>query len=385
MSMRKRLAGVLCVTLLFGGVLGGCAKPDATAEPPPVVEKVAAVGVPVEVVDVAKTNFEKVVVLGGMTSAEATVNVIAKVNGMEQIMSVDAKVGDHVSKGQVLATLNSDVSSIQLDNAQMAYDDALRNQEQNMALFEAGAVSQAQMDQLEMAVRSAANTLAQAELAQNYATVTAPISGTVVSCSADVGSYASAQSPMFVIANVDELEISAGVNELNVGKIKVGQQVDVLVSSASSKSFKGNIKEISKVMDMNTKNYPITISFNNSGGKIMAGMYAEVRLVTERANGVIVVPTQAIINRDGARYVYVEENGQAVEREITTGLNDGNSYVATKGLAIGERLIVKGNQDLVTGQAVVVVNTPKVIDDTGVSEDAKTPAQAADTGDRGDK
>ena len=140
---------------------------------------------------------------------------------MEQIKAVNVKVGDKVQAGQVLAQLDNETASINMSNAQLAYDNAYTNYENAKQLFELGAVSQSDLNQLKMAYENANNSLRQAQMAMSYATVTAPISGTVPMVNANVGSYATASAPMFEIANVDTLEISTGINEQNVSKIKI--------------------------------------------------------------------------------------------------------------------------------------------------------------------
>ena len=372
--MRSRsLASLLCVMLL-GGMLVGCGQKPAVEEQG--VEMETSVGVPVETMPVEVRDFERVLTVAGKTAAESTVNVIAKVSGLEQIVAVNVKVGDRVGRGEVLAQLNTDSTSLQFNQAQLAYDNAKDMYDKNMALFEAGAVSQNQMDQLKLQLDNAANTLDQVRLALDYATVTAPISGTVVSVNADEGSYASASQPMFVIANVDELEVKAGVTESNVGKISVGQKVTVKIGAAGAEPVEGTITEIGKVMDMSTKNYPITVSIDNSAGNYVDGMYAQVQLVTDRASGAVVIPATAIVNTDNTRFVFVEMDGKAMEREIEVGLTDGNYYVVHSGVSAGESLIVKGNDDLINGQDVVVVNQGGA-GEIMPSADDLAPAEAA--------
>ena len=161
-----------------------------------------------------------------------------------------------------------------------------------------------------------------------------------------------------------------------MGKIQLGQKVSVKIGAAGAEPVEGTITEISKVMDMTTKNYPITISIDNSAGDYVDGMYAEVQLVTDRAPGAVVIPAQAIINNDGKRYVFLENGGKAVETEVEVGLTDGNYYVVTAGLAGGENLIVKGNDDLVDGQEVVVVSGAAAAETTEPSPEDLAPAQA---------
>lgn len=375
---KRKVAALALGSFLLMSMMSGCgAKEDATQE-----EAVSTV--PVEVETVQVQDFDKVITLGGLTEAESTVNVIAKVNGMEQITQVNVKVGDKVTAGQVLAQLDTETSQIQADNAQLAvanaensiavaqqsYDNAVTNYNNALELFEIGAMSQTDLDQLKLArdnaqsqlnsaqiaVANARNTLQSANLALGYGTITAPISGTVTTVNADVGSYATASAPMFVIANVDTLEVSTGINEQNVSKIRVGQEVLLKINSVSDQWFSGNITEISTVMNSQTKNYPITIAMNNQDDNLVAGMYAEINVIVDHADDVLVIPVNAIVYKDAQPVAYVlQADGTVKEAKLTLGINDGDNYVVTAGLQAGDQIVVTGNSSLVDGEAVTVI------------------------------
>lgn len=403
---KRKVAALTLGSFLLLSMVSGCG-----AKEPEEQEQVVST-VPVEVQTMAAQNFDKVVTLGGLTAAESTVNVIAKVNGMEQIKAVNVEVGDKVTEGQILAQLDNESTQLSVNGAQIgvanaqnsiataqqSYDNALTNYKNGQELFAVGAISQTDLDQLKLAkdsaesqlnaaqigVSNAENNLASAQLALDYATVKAPISGTVTKVNADVGSYASASAPMFEIANVDTLEISTGINEQNVGKIHTGQEVLMKVDSVSDQWFSGSIKEISTVMDSTTKNYPIKISLRNQDEKLVAGMYAEINVVVDHVDNAIVIPVDAIVYKGTQTVAYVVQNdGTVQERQLTLGLNDGNHYVVTKGLQAGDKLVVKGNHNLVDGEAVTVTVldgvTQDIIADVKADEesDANTDADAA--------
>lgn len=345
----KKAALVTLGAFLAMSMLSGCSS-DTEQE---TVEST----IPVSAETVIYQDFDKVVTIGGLTAAENTVNVIAKVSGMEQIKAVNVKVGDKVRAGQVLAILDSESSSINLSNAQLQYDNAYTNYDNGKQLFELGAVSQSELNQLHMAYENAKNTLRQAEMAMDYATITAPISGTVTMSNANVGSYASASSPVFEIANVDVLEISTGINEQNVSKIQIGQAVQLRINSVSDQWLPGKITEISKVMNTQTKNYPVTIAMENKDDALVSGMYAEVEVIVEHADHVLVIPVDAIVYKEAKPVVFVvNEDGTVSAVNVTLGLNDGDFYVVEDGLAQGDQIVVKGNGKLVDGSAVTVVS-----------------------------
>lgn len=403
-NMTKRKVAALTLGCFFlMAMLSGCGSKDAEQEQ-------AVSTVPVEVETVAVQDFDKVITLGGLTAAENTVNVIAKVSGMEQIKAVNVKVGDKVQEGQVLAQLDSETAQLNYDNAQLAvnnaensiavaqqsYDNAVTNYNNAQELFQIGAMSQTDLDQLKLArdnaqsqlnsaqigVANARNTLQSAQLALDYATVTAPISGTVTMVNANVGSYATASAPMFEIANVDTLEISAGINEQNVSKIKIGQEVLLKINSVSDQWFTGNITEISSVMNSQTKNYPITIAMNNKDDALVAGMYAEIEVIVDHADDVVVIPVEAIVYKEAQPVVYViQADGTVKEVKLTLGLNDGDFYVVTDGLTAGDQIVVKGNSNLVNGTAVTVIAVDGVEQDLNLkaADDADNTKNSEDT------
>ncbi|MBQ2432173.1 MAG: hypothetical protein II268_03020, partial [Peptococcaceae bacterium] len=92
----KKAACLALSAFLMTSVLTGCGSDEAAQE-------TVVSTIPVTAETVIMQDFEKTVTLGGLTAAENTVNVIAKVNGMEQIKAVNVKVGDKVRAGQVLA------------------------------------------------------------------------------------------------------------------------------------------------------------------------------------------------------------------------------------------------------------------------------------------
>ncbi|MBQ2777947.1 MAG: efflux RND transporter periplasmic adaptor subunit [Peptococcaceae bacterium] len=347
---KRKIAALALGSFLLMSVAGGCGGKDA-AEQEEVVSRV-----PVDVETVQVQDFDKTITLGGLTAAENTVNVIAKVSGMEQIQAVNVKVGDKVQAGQVLAQLDNETASINMSNAQLAYDNAYTNYENAKQLFELGAVSQSDLNQLKMAYENANNSLRQAQMAMSYATVTAPISGTVTMVNANVGSYATASAPMFEIANVDTLEISTGINEQNVSKIKIGQEVLLKINSVSEQWMSGTITEISKVMNSQTKSYPVTIAMSNKDDALVAGMYAEVQVVVDRAEDVLVIPVDAIVYKEAKPVAFLAQpDGTVKETALTLGINDGDYYVVTKGLKAGDQIVVKGNGNLVEGEAVTII------------------------------
>lgn len=369
----KKVAAAALNSFLVMTMISGCGAENAAES-----TKTISI-VPVETETITIQDFDKVITLGGLTAAENTVNVIAKISGMEEILAVNVEVGDKVQKGQVLAQLDNETAEINYSNAKLAYDNAATNYQNALALQEIDAVSQTDLNQLQLAYENAGNTLRQAQMALDYATITAPISGTITVVSATEGSFASAGSPLFEIANVDVLEISTGINETNVSKIQTGQEVLLKINSVSDQWFSGSITEISKVMNSQTKNYPITIAMNNKDDALVAGMYAEIKVAVDHADDAVVIPVKAIVYKEAQPVAFVvQPDGTVKEVQLELGINDGDSYVVTDGLAAGDQIVVKGNSDLVEGDAVIIVAADGVEQTRNQQPDDDTAAEEED-------
>ncbi|MFZ5945131.1 MAG: efflux RND transporter periplasmic adaptor subunit [Bacillota bacterium] len=310
---------------------------------------------PVEVAEVRKGVFRKAIVLSGTTEPKSSITLIPKVAGAEKIVNISVEVGTRVSVGQTIAVLDQSTISIQLNSARTTYEDALRNYERNKVLFEAGAVPQSAMEQLEVALSQAKNALDAQELAYNNTIITTPISGVVTSVPAQAGNLASAQTPIAEIADIDTLEIKCSINETQVNKLVEGDEVQILIPAAGTKIFTGKIKSISPTMDNRTKAYPLTVVLENKENIIKAGMYAEVEIVTDVQPDVMIVPAQAVIQRDNISKVFIVIDDKAFEKEVEAGITDGKETVIIRGINPGDQVITKGNEDVVRGDPVKVV------------------------------
>lgn len=338
---------ILIAIMLF---VFGCGSTEST-EQQEVMEK----AIPVETIEVTKGEFKKFLTLSGITNARDTVMVIPKIAGMEKVVALNVKEGDKVSAGQTLALLDQSTVSLQLSQAQKNYDDALANYERNKVLFEAGAIPKANFEQIETVLHQAQIALEGQQIAFNNTVVKAPISGIVTAVNVVEGGMASASTPIATIVDISRLEINTSINEMQVKKISVGQEVEINIPSAGDKVYNGKIDFISPVMDQ-TKSYPVKISLDNTKGELKAGMFAKIALTTDVLEDVIKVPRRAVITRDKESKVFVVEENRAVMKKVTIGMNNGTEVEITSGLNPGEILVVTGNDDLVDGDLVTIVN-----------------------------
>lgn len=393
MKQKKILAIALTAALTLGltacqsgGPGSGTASSESQNEP-------AAAGVAVQIQQVYADTISTENKVSGrvVTDGQESVFVAAQA----QCTALYVEVGDAVTAGQALCTLDMastlssySAASISYHSAVQSYQDqeaifdkqialAEKNVSDLKALFEIGAASQLEIDQAELSLQTAqaqkSATLAQLEAGmQSYkanveqlsavlenvdsrGNVIAPISGTILSLNAAKGSYVGPTAPVAVIDGVDRLEIAVSVSEALVPKLAEGDEVDVSVSALNVRLV-GTIKKIESSASMQTKLYNVTISIAEDVEGLLSGMFADVSFRTDTSTDTIVIPTEAILTANNVPYVFVVENGAARYAEIGTGLTGNGVTEVTSGLKAGDQLVIVGQAYLSDGDAVRIVS-----------------------------
>ncbi len=290
----------------------------------------------------------------------AEVKVGARITG--KVEHLYANIGDRVKKGQILVRLEQDDLKARSDQAEAAYleakaafDKAKIDLDRDKPLAEKGYVTQQSIDVLQNAYdmtkarvmkAKADQDYAKAEL--SYATITAPINGTIASVTTQQGETVAAglNAPTFItIIDLNKLEVNAYVDETDVGKISVGQEAFFTVDTFSDRDFKGKVTAIypRAVLQENVVNYITLISIENSEGKLKPDMTANVTITLKKKKGVLAVPGAAVVREGGKKYVTLQaKDGKATRREVKTGWKEGSYLEIISGLKEGDVVLVSG-------------------------------------------
>ncbi len=263
---------------------------------------------------VERGTVESVVTSSGSLSVVSSVTVLAQMSG--RLESVEVDYNDEVRAGQVLATINTDLLRLKAKAAQAAVDKARANYDlQALALQNSRSLYDKQLlseydlktSQSALDVRKAELSSAQAALDEieteinQYAIITSPIDGIVLERNIDagqsvVGGSSAASSSLFTIAeDLARMQIEAGVDELDIGSIKVGQAVRFTVEADTERTYSGTVEQIRLVPETtnNVVYYSVIVLADNSSGKLLPGMTANVEFIKEQKADVLVVPTAA--------------------------------------------------------------------------------------------
>jgi multidrug efflux pump subunit AcrA (membrane-fusion protein) len=194
-------------------------------------------------------------------------------------------------------------------------------------------------------------------------TLRSPLAGTITAFPAQLGMTVSQQSPIArIMAGRGALEIKLYVAERFISKIALNLPCEITLDAWPGEVFRGHVSEISPIVDAASRTMEIKVNVDNQGDMLKAGMFAKVRIITERKEGVVKIPESARIERFGEIYVYVvgpDPRDAAFmsvsKRPVKSGILIDNILEIQEGLSDGEEVIVKGQSLLEDGARVTVI------------------------------
>jgi membrane fusion protein, heavy metal efflux system len=278
-----------------------------------------------------------------------------------RITALRANIGERVGAGQVLATLESaQVGQIRAEEheASSLVRIAAENHAREQRLEQQGISSRKELLDAEADLRRAQASLQSARerlraMGAGPGTggsfvMTAPFAGVVVARDASLGEMATPADQLFTIGDLSRVWIELDVFERDLGRVSVGQPVQVTVAAYPGQTFPGRIVYIGDVLDPQKRTVPARVEIPNETGALKPGMFANARVDVGAAGGgpaVVVVPQEAVQELEGRKVVFVPgaERGEfrAVAIEVGETL-DGNRVVISSGLEPGSTIVVAG-------------------------------------------
>lgn len=273
---------------------------------------------------------------------------------MGRITSIRVKEGDRVAKGQILATVDDKYLSLDMQNADEQYQKLLVDKTRLENALKTGGVTQAQVDEINLAVKNAQNGISQLQKRIGDVHIKAPISGVINKKHIELGSYAAPGVKLFDIVDVSSLKLTVNVNEKQVVQLKKGDKVDIKIPVFPDKTFSGYVSFISVKAD-NSLNFPIEIKLNAAGAsEVKSGMYASAQFNFEKSAPVLTVPRTAFVGsvRNGEVYIV---NGKTVKlKKVTPGSIFGDYVEILGGLNEGETVVIAGQINLQDGVTIEI-------------------------------
>jgi RND family efflux transporter MFP subunit len=187
--------------------------------------------------------------------------------------------------------------------------------------------------------------------------VRAPISGTVTQRYVSVGATVGPSVPVVQLSQTSALEIRTAVAERFIALVREGQEAVVFLEAYPGERFAARVTELSPVVDPATRTMGVTLEFVRRDGRVKAGMFAELRLITRTRQEIVKVQSDVVVRRFGTPYLFVvTEDGTVEQREVSLGITIGNQVEIVSGVEPGERVVIQGQSLLDDGANVRVID-----------------------------
>ena len=289
----------------------------------------------------------------------------------------DIQAGDRVEQGAALARVRQSDYQQRVDQiksglaeAQAGYDHAKLEHDRATRLFDKHSLTKpeldaakAQLDGMTAKVAGARAGLREAEIMLGDAVLHAPMSGVVISRAVERGSLVAPGTPAFAIADTTSIKAVFGVPDVIVKQLKIGRPQRLTFEALKDEAFDGRITAIAPAPDPVSRVYQIEVTVANAQRKLEVGFIATLLLADQPGRAVAAIPLEAIVKPAGASAEYAvfvledqaKDKQVAKLRPVKLGEVIGNVIVVTEGLAVGQRVIVRGATLLVDGQRVRAV------------------------------
>jgi len=347
----KRSAGMFFwVFLLLGGSSVGAWKALSREHPAPPVS-VAAIkaerGMPVTVVTAEKGYWESWIFLYGRVQAANPHSVAS--DRQEYALTVDVNVGDRVTKGQVLVTLDTRTAAQNMAALRARSAETQAQYERLRSLHVAGGTSMREVESAFAAAQDARARLAESQTGLSRHKVTAPVGGIVLSRTVEPGELVSPGKSLFVVADLDDLEAVMDVAPGDLPRIPPNPRV--MVRSHVNGWVDARFKRLDPQADVTTGLSTAVFSLP-SGSGLLPGAVVEGQLRLLALEDAISLPYEAVRPLATRHVVYVVSGDVVEEREVRIDDTRDNRTRIVSGLEGGEMVVFKGAERLFHGAKI---------------------------------
>ena len=281
-------------------------------------------------------------------SVETKENILIQPEMPGTLVALNVKAGQRVSKGQLLARVDDGGSSQQVASLETQYQLAKTTFERQKNLWSQKIGSEIQYLQAQTQMLSLQRSVAQAKAMLSKTEIRAPFSGTIDEVFVERGQVVSAgPQGLMRIVNLNNMYVSTSIPESYIGKLKVGTQVDVFLTSLN-KNYKGKVRQIGNFINPNNRSFGIEVSIPNPENLLRPNQVAKLKVIDYTVKNAIVVPSN-VIQEDGKgnQFVFVAANSNgktatAKKTMVTVGKSSDNLTEILSGLNANDIIVIEG-------------------------------------------
>ena len=354
-SVVAPIALLAVVVAAGGGYWFGTKRTDSAAKSAPTpaataADKGAQAAVAVEVVTAATASMPQMITAVGSLRSDESVTLRPEVAG--RVVKIGFEEGRPVGKNAVLVKLDPAINEAEVLQAKANLTLAKSKYERAIDLQKRGFISGQARDEAEnnLRVAEAAEALAAARLAKTE--IRAPFSGIIGLRAVSIGDYVKEGQDMVNLESIDPLKVDFRVPEIYLKQVQVGQTLEVGLDALPGKTHPGKVTAINPLVDAGGRAIVIRALVKNTDTTLRPGMFARVKLFTQKPQETLVLPEQALVPQGEDQYVYRVVDGKSVRTKVEVGQRRDSRVEILKGVAPGDTVVVAGQLKIRDGTPV---------------------------------
>ncbi len=320
----------------------------------------------------AAASFGERFSISGTLTAKRSAQLSPRVDGLVARLLVDA--GDRVEAGDVLLQLDTAVATQALARAAAATaeataaaDEARRQLDEGQRMQQKSFISASQVDTLKAELRLAQAALdsaraaerEQKELLDRHA-LPAPFAGVIAQRMVEIGEWASRGSPVLTLVALDEVRLDLRVPQERYSDLAADTQVEVYPDALPGVKLRASIEAKVPVTEANARTFLLRLRVDDDQARLLPGTSARAEISLPAAEPALAVSRDALLRQpDGGYSLFVVEGSGdtliARQRTVRVLRDQGDLVAVAAGLAPGERVVIRGNEQLRDGQPVQLV------------------------------
>ncbi len=279
------------------------------------------------------------IITSGTVLANEEVDLKSEVAG--KITQIAFKEGSRVKKGDLLVKINDAELQAQLRREQFKLELLKDKEYRQKKLLEREAISQEEYDDAlnQLNVSRSEVDLIKAQLEKTE--IKAPFNGIVGLKNVSEGSFINSSTVIASLQNINPIKIDFSIPEQYAGSVKIGDKVNFKLVGEKEENI-AKVYAIEPKIDPVTRTLKIRAIYSNPAGRILPGAFADVKLILDKIENALMVPTQAIVPELKGQKVYLYKSGKVVSQKIETGIRTDIKVQATSGLNPDDTLITSG-------------------------------------------
>lgn len=310
--------------------------------------------VPVEITTPTVMRATQTLVENGTLRSGAEISILSETTG--KVISVAGEVGQRVTAGQILVTVEKEVLESQYRLARTNLENAEKDLTRYDQLAGGEAITGQQLEAAKLQYQQALTQVTVSKKQLENTTLRSPMSGVISKRSVEEGAFLMPSVPVFSILEQNRMMFTVKVTERDVLVLTKGQKAEITLDALPGKVFTGNIHSMGVAPDLSGR-YEVTVSLMNNDSLLRDGMSGKAAFENplSGAEG-IVIPRKCIVGSVRDARVFALQGDEVVSRRIkATSINE-NEVLVTEGLSSTDKVVLSGQINLEDGSKVKVIN-----------------------------